>query len=49
LPGTFGTGTLTVRGGSATEDFPLDERVAVSFARPPGGNKIEIQGVNPDV
>jgi len=46
---SYGQIAVAVRGGAATEEFPVDERVAVRFSRPAGGNRIEIQGVNPEV
>lgn len=46
---SYGQIAVAVRNGDATDVFPLADRVALSFSRPAGGNRLEIQGVNPEV
>ncbi len=46
---SYGQIAVAVRGGSAVDEFPLGDRVAVGFSRPPGGSRIEVQGVKPEV
>lgn len=46
---SYGQMAVAVRGGRADEDLPLAEEVAVTMMRPAGGNRLQIQGVNPEV
>jgi S-adenosylmethionine hydrolase len=46
---SYGQIAVAVREGRADESFPLAANVSVSMYRPSGGNRIEIQSVNPDV
>lgn len=46
---SYGQVAVAVRGGRADELYPLGGNVAVTFARPAGGNRLEIQGVKPEV
>lgn len=46
---SYGQMALAVRGGRADEDLNLAPNLAVTFTPPPGGNRIEIQGANPEV
>ena len=46
---SYGQIAVAVRGGRADDHLHLAANVAVTFARPAGGNRIEIQGVNPEV
>ncbi|HSF87417.1 MAG TPA: SAM-dependent chlorinase/fluorinase [Acidimicrobiia bacterium] len=46
---SYGQIAVAVRDGRADELYPLAANTAVSMYRPAGGNRIEIQGVNPDV
>lgn len=41
---SYGQVAVAVRGGRADESFPLAERVAVTIARPRGGNRLEVTG-----
>ncbi len=41
----FGQIAITVRNGSATESYPLDERVAVTFLKPEAGARISLSGL----
>lgn len=43
---SYGQIAVAVRGGRADEDFPLAYHVAVTFSRPPGGNRLEVVGQN---
>lgn len=44
---SYGQIAVAVRGGRSDDSFPLTTRVAVTMTRPPGGSRIELQGVNP--
>jgi S-adenosylmethionine hydrolase len=46
---SYGQVAIAVRGSRADEEYALATNVALTLARPRGGNRIEIQGVNPDV
>jgi S-adenosylmethionine hydrolase len=46
---SYGQVALAVRGGRADADLHVAANVAVTFTRPAGGNRIAIQGVNPEV
>ncbi len=46
---SYGQIAVAVRGGRADELYPIAGNVAVTFARPRGGDHIEIQGVKPEV
>ncbi len=46
---SYGQMAVAVREGRAEDVYPLAANVAVTLLRPPGGNRLEIQGVNPDV
>lgn len=46
---SYGQMAVAVRGGRADEGFGLTAGVAVTLRRPDGGNRIEIQGVKPEV
>lgn len=46
---SYGQVAIAVREGRADETFPLALNVAVTLRRPPGGNRLEIQGVKPEV
>ena len=46
---SYGQVAIAVRGGRADDLYPLDSNVAVTFARPRGGNRLQIQGVKPEV
>ncbi len=46
---SYGQMAVAVRGGRVEDRFPLAANVALTLLRPRGGNRIEIQGVNPDV
>lgn len=46
---SYGQIAVAVREGRADEAFPLAVAVAVTLARPSGGNRLQIQGVNPEV
>jgi len=46
---SYGQMAVAVHGGRADEELPLGDQVAVTMLRPSGGNRIHIQGMNPDV
>jgi S-adenosylmethionine hydrolase len=46
---SYGQIAVAVHGGRADGDFALAANVALTFVRPQGGNRIQIQGVNPEV
>lgn len=46
---SYGQMAVAVRGGRADEDLPLAEGVAVTMMRPDGGNRLQVQGVKPEV
>ncbi len=46
---SYGQMAVAVRGGRADDGLPLAEEVAVTMLRPSGGNRIQIQGMNPEV
>jgi len=46
---SYGQIAIAVRGGRADERLNLAANIAITFARPAGGNRIQIQGVKPDV
>jgi S-adenosylmethionine hydrolase len=46
---SYGQMAVAVHGGRADEHFALATNLALTFVRPQGGNRIEIQGVNPEV
>ncbi|GBE25824.1 hypothetical protein BMS3Bbin02_02114 [bacterium BMS3Bbin02] len=41
----FGQIAIDVRNGSATESYPLDERVAVTFLKPDAGAQVSLTGL----